>query len=304
MMTVINELIEALEAAHIRCRVVSVAHVNELRERIEQSRREKILPEPVDRTCFPGIEYEPEKQLPGAKSIIIAAVPSPCIRNRFQWQGEMHTILIPPAYTGGGARVQNLKDRVEKILVPHGYKIANAPIPKKLLAVCSGLGEYGRNNICYVPGMGSFIQLVSLYSDMPCPEDFWREPVMMSSCGDCPACRQNCPTGAIDGDRFAIASDRCLTFFNENSGSFPDWVNPSWFDCLVGCLRCQIICPENAPYLNQIVEGESFTEEETALLLTTPAPEQVSSETRAKLERLDLFYMEIIPRNLKAALGQ
>jgi epoxyqueuosine reductase len=301
-MNVAEQLIWALEAEKIKGRIVSIRHLEELKERLEHDRREKILPEPVDRVCFTGIEYDPEKLLPGAKSIIITAIPNSRVKNTFHWQGKAHHVLIPPTYSGNLARFENLKSIMGKILAPHGYRFASAPITKKYPAVCSGLAEYGRNNICYISGMGSFAQVVTMYSDLPCSDDFWRAPAMMSLCEDCFACRENCPTGAINDNNFAVVSDRCLTFFNENGDPFADWVNPKWFDCLVGCLQCQDICPGNAPYINQVTEGETFSEEETALLLSYPAPEDVPEETKAKLERLDMFYMEVIPRNLNALL--
>jgi epoxyqueuosine reductase len=301
-MNVAAQLIRALEAEHIQSRIVPVGHIAELKDRLEHDRSDHILPEPVDRTCFTGIEYDPEKFLPGAKSIIVAAIPSPRVRNTFYWNGQPHHILIPPVYSGNLARLENFKSILKKILTPHGYTFVSAPVTRKPLAVCSDLAEYGRNNICYVPGMGSFVQLASMYTDLPSPGDFWRAPVMMSSCEDCSACRESCPTNAINDNLFAIASDRCLTFFNENEDPFADWINPKWFDCLVGCLQCQDICPANASYLQYAIEGETFTEEETACLLSFPTPENVPPKIKAKLERLDMFYMEVIPRNLTALL--
>jgi epoxyqueuosine reductase len=41
--------------------------------------------------------------------------------------------------------------------------VALSLLPLKSLAVRSGLAAYGRNNVCYVPGMGSFLELVGLY---------------------------------------------------------------------------------------------------------------------------------------------
>ncbi|MCK5093868.1 MAG: hypothetical protein KAR18_04015 [Spirochaetes bacterium] len=52
----------------------------------------------------------------------------------------------------------------------------------------------------------------------------------------------NCPTGAIDSNRLLIYGERCLTYFNERPGVFPDWIEHSWHKCLVGCLECQRVC--------------------------------------------------------------
>jgi epoxyqueuosine reductase len=37
----------------------------------------------------------------------------------------------------------------------------------KRLAVRSGLARYGRNNVTYVEGMGSFLELSASLTDMP-----------------------------------------------------------------------------------------------------------------------------------------
>jgi epoxyqueuosine reductase len=174
-------------------------------------------------------------------------------------------------------------------------------LPLKLLAVRSGLGLYGRNNICYVPGFGSFLQLVAVYSDLPCDRDGWREAQMLERCQDCSACRLNCPTGAISSDRFLLRAERCIVFHNERKGSipFPAWMDSSWHNCLVGCLHCQRVCPENKDFLHWIEGREEFSEEETSLLLQGAALDELPSETVGKLEKLDLIeYLDTLPRNL------
>ena len=45
-----------------------------------------------------------------------------------------------------------------------------------------------------------------------------------------------CPTKAIRQDRFLISAEQCLTFFNEKPDDFPEWVNPVWHNCLIGCM--------------------------------------------------------------------
>jgi len=183
-------------------------------------------------------------------------------------------------------------------------------LPVKLLAVRSGLGAYGKNNICYVPGMGSFHRLVAFYSDLPCPEDNWQELQMLERCQNCSACVRHCPTGAIPSaqlrtgtsERFLLRAERCITFHNERAGDFPfpAWLDPSWHNCLVGCLDCQRICPQNKDFLEWVEEGAEFSREETALLLEGVPLDQLPAETGRKLEQLDLIeYFDALPRNLR-----
>lgn len=131
------------------------------------------------------------------------------------WNGETLALILPPTYVGYDETRKWVEDLLAQILRTKGYRVVRPSLPLKLLAVRSGLGWYGRNNICYVPGMGSFLQLVSVYSDLPCQKDSWREAQMMPSCQNCYACRLSCPTGAISSDRFLLRAERCIVFHNE-----------------------------------------------------------------------------------------
>jgi epoxyqueuosine reductase len=183
--------------------------------------------------------------------------------------------------------------------------VVEALLPKKLLAVCSGLGAYGKNNICYVDGMGSFIRLAAFYSDLPCEEDIWREPQMMDACQRCSACINKCPTGAIPQDRFLLRAERCITYHNEKPGHvpFPAWLDPAWHNCLVGCMTCQRICPKNKDFLHKVEDGATFSQEETAILLKGVAFDQLPDAMMEKLVRFDLVeFLDIFPRNLSVYL--
>jgi epoxyqueuosine reductase len=167
------------------------------------------------------------------------------------------------------------------------------------------LAEYGRNNIAYVEGMGSFMRLTAVYSDMPCESDSWQEPKTMSHCRDCNLCRKACPTGAISSERFLLHAEKCLTYHNEREAEipFPVWIKPEWHNCIVGCIRCQAACPENKPFLNIVGETAEFTEEETRLLLKAVPTERLPKSTTAKMKLLSLTdYYKELPRNLGALL--
>jgi len=178
-------------------------------------------------------------------------------------------------------------------------------LPEKLLAVRSGLGFYGRNNLCYVEGMGSFHQPAAFYTELPCNESTWRESRLMKKCKNCSVCLRSCPTGAITRERFLLHAERCITFHNERSGDFPHWIEPHWHNCLVGCLHCQDVCPENKDFLGWIEEKGEFSEEETALLLKGKKSGQLPSSVLRKLEQLELAeYADFFPRNLGVLLDK
>lgn len=130
---------------------------------------------------------------------------------------------------------------------------------------------------------------------------------MLERCRDCSACRRHCPTGAIAPDRFLLHAERCITFHNEKPADvpFPAWMDSAWHNCLVGCLHCQRVCPENRTVWSWVEEGAEFSREETAMFLEGTPFDQIPADTADKLELLDLDgFIELFPRNLGALLYQ
>ncbi len=310
------ELIEKLEGEGYRARVVASRHVDELRKNIDARLRDGSLKQEVYKVYERVLAPSPPEDLPAHKSVVVIAVPQPQIRFTFTLDGKRFPAIVPPTYLHGWTTEERVRTIVNDALRPGGYRAVTAFLPRKLMAVRSGLAEYGKNNITYVPGLGSFHRISAFYSDMPCAEETWREPVMMERCETCSLCAGKCPADAIDRERFQIRAERCITFHNEqpNDVAFPEWLDPSWHNCLVGCLICQRVCPEDRAVIDWTEDGVEFTEEETHALLDfkpagsdlwTPegpsAPEGLPVSLTAKLEESDLVgLLEIIPRNLEA----
>jgi len=282
-------------------RIVSIRHLQDLQEEIEGHRGRGLFDEEFYQEYLSWFEFKVPESLPGARSLIIIAVPSPQSQAIFKWNGESRALIIPPTYVRYKETTKMVEDYLRSILSPEGYNVASARLPLKLLAVRSGLGQYGKNNICYVPGMGSFLQLVAVYSDLPCQEDTWQDAQVMKRCQSCDACRSKCPTGAIPSDRFLLRAERCIPFHNEKQGDvpFPAWMDLSWHNCVIGCLQCQRVCPEDRDFLGWVEGKEEFSEEETSLLLKGVEIDKLPATTVEKLKRLDLIrQFETLPRNL------
>ena len=178
------------------------------------------------------------------------------------------------------------RGRPARRLHAFGHRAAGFTPPLKALAACAGLARYGRNTIAYVPGLGSYLILAACVTDASPPKDApWAEPLPLARCERCRACLRACPTGAIRADRFALATERCPTFVNEDLAPFPEWVDPAWHSCAVGCLRCQQACPENAEVDLVIEPREVFDEGESAAILAAAGRASLSPTTLAKLQR-------------------
>jgi len=301
MTQVTEQLLLQLTEYGYQGRVTSIKHLPELQEEIEERYTKGLLDKEFYKERLTFFKFQTPDSLPEAKSIIIVAVPRPQSQAIFTWNGKKRALILPPTYVAYDKTREQIEQLLAKILNAEGYHVARTKLPLKLLATRSGLTEYGKNNICYIPDMGSFLQLVAVYSDMPCQKDMWQKPQMMKRCQRCQACQRKCPTGAIPSDRFLLRAERCIVFHNEKKGDipFPAWIDPSWHNCLYGCLHCQRVCPEDKDFLQWIEEKEEFSEEETKLLLEGAPRDRLPTETIRKLEYLDLLdSLDSLPRNL------
>jgi epoxyqueuosine reductase len=300
-----KDLICHLQERGYQGRIVPIQHLCDLQEEIEQHHKQGHFAEEFYQERLAWFDFTPPDSLPRAASLIIVAVPRPQSRVVFSWNGESRSLILPPTYVGYDEIRQHIEDLLASVLAPAGFHVARTALPLKLLAVRSGLAEYGRNNISYVTGMASFHQLVAVYSDLPCQEDTWREAQMMASCQNCRACLNHCPTGAIPSDRFLLHAERCIVFHNERPGNlpFPTWMDPSWHNCPVGCMHCQVVCPENKKVLGWVEQGAEFSSEETRLLMEGISLDRLPAETVRKLKESDLADMvDSLPRNLRVLL--
>jgi len=272
-------------------RIVSASRRDDLRREMDAAREAGLLSDLIYRNYTRFFECNVPDGCTGARSLIVGALPHPQSRVAFTWHGRRFPVLVPPSYIRYCELTRRAEALLNQRLAPLGHWARFARVPQKALAVHGGLARYGRNNIAYVPGLGSFHMLVSYYSSLPCEREEWVEPRLLESCENCIACRRACPTGAIPEDRFAVRQDRCITFYSGYSGPqrHPEWLDPNWIECLIGCRRCQIVCPENRPFRIFVHDGWEFSEDETALLLRGSTPETLPPALRARLDAMGLI---------------
>ena len=286
-------------------RVVKAERLAELKRELETRHAEGR----VDNALLRRFDFSPQSSLPHVASLVVVAVPQPAYFVSFVWSGERKRFLVPPTYLRGSQVIEEVRGTVEDVLRPSGHGIADASVPEKLLAARSGLSTYGKNNLAYVPGMGSFLRIVAFVSDLPCDCDAWEDPVLLPFCEDCDACICCCPGGALASPPsgfLTLTAERCITYWDGKPRAirWPAWMTSLKRDTLLGCMRCQQVCPANRPSLEHIETGPEFSEEETALILSWPREEQLPADTRDKLEAFDMLdFLDVhFPRNLAPLL--
>lgn len=304
---VVKKLHRLLGAAGFRSTLVSADRLPDLESDLESLLAQGILRkdfyDEVTSRYDLHFSFAPPAHLPTAKTVIITAIPQPKISVTFRSSGEAYSVIIPPTY------LHDTDERVSKIISVHlgecGYHACDAVLPAKLLAVRSGLASYGRNNIAYIDDWGSYFRLRAFFTDMPPTVDNWREFRMMDLCDKCEACVKKCPTGAIRRDRFLISAERCLTFFNEGTNDFPEWIDPAWHNCLIGCMMCQDVCPANKTHRKWSVSREDFSPEETRMILKGTPKDKLPPGVTEKLQRLHMLdWYNSLPRNLGVLINK
>ena len=78
-------------------------------------------------------------------------------------------------------------------------------LPQKTLATLSGLGWIGKSTLLVTPTFGPRVRLGTLLTDMPLHVN---TPIVRNQCGDCRACVDACPVGAIKGNPWAQTTPR------------------------------------------------------------------------------------------------
>ncbi|MFX1388735.1 MAG: 4Fe-4S double cluster binding domain-containing protein [Promethearchaeota archaeon] len=290
-------------------RTISVVHLEELQEDIDKLRRDgKLSDNKVYRSYIDSKKFEIPEDFPSAKSIIILGIYSKPALVNFHLDGKKHQIIIPPNYYDDGTTYEDFENLIlQEIIKEKGYKIQfTNRLHVKLLAVRSGLGKYGKNNICYIDEWGSMINLFAYFTDFQFEEDYWTELTMMEECQKCSICVNKCLTGAIpkkSSDDFVINAGKCISVYNEIEGIIPDWIPSEAHNALMGCMKCQEDCPNNQYVINLHEKFEDITEKETLMILNGTFDEDLAISVSKKLKMFlscnAKDYLPVIKRNLE-----
>ncbi|UCG54621.1 MAG: FeS-binding protein [Dehalococcoidia bacterium] len=296
----IDAIISALETRGFSGKIISIHHLDAIKGEIQVNYHKGILNDIFCNERLSHFQYTIPSSLKNVHSIIITSAPQPQRRVRFLCKGKLVNIIVPPTYSYKTDR------EVEKTILDtiknQGFNLYPVTLPLKLLAAHSGLVKYGKNNITYVDKTGSYHRLAAFYSDISVDNDNWGDYSLLENCKNCSACLKTCPTQAISADRFIIEAEKCITFHNERLNNFPDWIEDSWHNCLIGCMSCQLVCPANRMVKNWIEDSVSFNEKETSLILKGDRS-HLPYKTVKKLQELDLLEdFDLLPKNLQVLL--
>lgn len=300
-----------------RLATADVTIIEAVRQKLERRRASGLINAAFFQENLTKFRYLDGSSIKGPKRLVLVAVPSPVSVVTLQIGGRIVEALIPPTYIRYNATFQDVLDDMKTNALSGRARVEIVKAPLKSLAAHMGLVRYGRNNITYAEGLGSGFQLCGYIvgtRERRAGGDAGPGGAesRLERCDKCTACVKICPTGAIREDRFLIAAERCFTLHSERRDPIPAWVRPPETPCLIGCMACQRVCPENRGRLKTVSAEFDLTTEEAVELLeagrkmeaggsgtTLHKTNRVLRSALAKFERLGLAEsFEVMGRNL------
>lgn len=140
-------------------------------------------------------------------------------------------------------RLARLAEGLQARIGPFGHRAFtdSAPVAEVELAQRSGLGWRGKHTLLLNRAGGSMFFLGELFVDLPLP----LTPAISEHCGQCSACLQACPTGAIVAP-YRLDARRCISYLTiEHPGPIELELRPLMGNRIYGCDDCQLVCPWN-----------------------------------------------------------
>jgi epoxyqueuosine reductase len=188
---------------------------------------------------------DPQKVLPGARSIIVLAL------NYFQG-------AAPKAFGAATARIARYAwgddyhdviaaklDKIDNFLREFGGEqkcyVDTGPILERDHAAQAGIGWHGKSTMLIDEGLGTWFFLAEILTTLELSPD----PAARDRCGKCERCINACPTGAITAPH-RLDARRCISYLTiELKGSIPLEFRPLIGNRIFGCDDCLDACPWN-----------------------------------------------------------
>jgi len=179
--------------------------------------------------------------------------------------------------------------------------VDTAPVLERELASAGGIGFQAKNTMLIAPGLGSFVLLGELLTDLECAPGPLDDAT--PRCGQCTRCLDACPTQAFV-DAYTLDARRCISYLTiENPGAIPRELRPLVGDHVFGCDICQDVCPFNAadkPAAPELAPRDGYARPSLVRLLGLGAAQFRKWQRDSALRRI---HRPQLLRNVAVALG-
>ena len=249
---------------------------------------------------------DPEKLLPGAKSIIAVAVSYLPQEEEYRPGNLAGRVARYAQWTDYHAAMKSglrkLADRLTDIAgspVRSRVFVDDSSLLERAVVRRAGIGWFGKNSNILTTSHGSWVFLGALVTDLDLEPD---EP-LLKNCGSCVTCIEECPTDAIVAP-YVIDAPRCISYLTiENRGAIPRDLRSLVGDWVFGCDICQEVCPVNRGVTGKSMAGlkrTGFSWLELVPLLSMSQEEFSAGFKDSPIKRAKLAGMQ---RNACVALG-
>lgn len=193
-----------------------------------------------------ALRMDPAQSLPSVKSIFVAFEQVPFSDREpapkegygrlagFSRDRDYHLILNEKM-----AGLENYLRETEPGIQFH-RQVDTGPLYERGFAAMTGKGFIGRNGSFIHCRLGSYVAIGLLLTNIEGGE----VRVSRDSCGDCRACVDACPGGAIDMSG-VLHPGRCRSWITQKRGELSDGERAVMADWIYGCDVCQMVCPKN-----------------------------------------------------------
>ena len=201
---------------------------------------------------------EMQRVLPGARSVVSCAVnyntENPRSTeasgggwiSRYAWGDDYHDVM--------GEMLGGMADYITGLFPEEsGVRayVDTGPVLEKVHASRSGIGWVGKNTCLINQGVGSWLFLGEVITDIELDYD----SAVEDRCGTCTRCIDACPTDAIV-EPYVLDARKCISYLTiELKGKMPLELRDGVENNVFGCDVCQDVCPWNRDALFTLKES-------------------------------------------------
>lgn len=174
---------------------------------------------------------DPREAYPWANALLI------CVYPYTPYDDE----TLVASYYPASNRAYHCMKRLLAALGERGIRAERADTPYREQLASYGIGSRMDNQLLYIEPYGTYFNLQGAVLALPEPVEYTPRGDAKEICDHCGLCGTVCFGGILDD--YAFDWTRCVHTYMEGDPIPKDAME--WLPSLLGCMRCQAVCPKN-----------------------------------------------------------